>query len=139
MAEPSNPFEKPLPLVTPTTKPYWDGLNEGIVKLQYCGSCDKHIFYPRSHCPTCLTQQLDWKEISGEGTLHTFTITSQPTAPHFADEVPQMLAMVDLDVGVRMTSTLTNVEPENIKVGMRVKPFFDTLSDDVTLLRFQPA
>lgn len=50
-----------------------------------------------------------------------------------------MLVMVDLDVGVRMTSTLTNVEPENIKVGMRVKPFFDPRSEDITLLRFQPA
>lgn len=139
MAEPSNPFVKPLPLVTPTTKPYWDGLNEGVVKLQYCGVCNCYIFYPRSHCPRCLNQQLDWREVSGEGTLHTFTVTSQPTAPHFADEVPQMLAMVDLDVGVRMTSTLKNVEPENIKVGMRVKPFFDPLSEDITLLRFQPA
>ena len=134
-----NPFTKPLPQVTPTTQPYWDALKEEIVKIQYCESCGTHIFYPRSHCPSCLSPKLDWREISGKGTLHTFTVTSQPTAPHFADEVPQLLAMVDLDVGVRMTSTLKNVEPSEIKVGMSLKPYFDHMKEGITLLRFQPA
>lgn len=139
MAETSELFAKPLPLITPTTKPFWDGLREEVINLQFCSSCDRHIFYPRSHCPSCLTPEIDWQPISGEGTLHTFTITSQPTAPHFADEVPQMLAMVDLDAGIRMTSTLANVSRENIKVGMRLQPFFDHVNEVVTLLRFQPA
>ena len=139
MAEENNPFAKPLPQITPTTEPYWRGLREEVVRLQYCSCCSKHIFYPRTHCPACLSQELEWREVSGEGSLHTYTVTSQPTAPHFADEVPQLLAMVDLDVGVRMTSTLKNVEPESIKVGMRLKPFFDHQNEDITLLRFEPA
>lgn len=138
MAASQNPFPKPLPQVTPITKPYWDGLNEGFIQLQRCDRCEIYIFYPRSHCTSCLSSDMTWQRVSGEGTLHTFTITTQPTAPHFQDEVPQLLAMVDLDVGVRVTSTLTNVNQEEIKVGMRLKPHFDRVSDEITLLRFRP-
>ena len=138
MREAQNLFEKPLPVVTPITKPYWDALKDEQIRLQYCGSCKAHIFYPRSHCPSCLNPELEWQNVEGSGALHTFTITRQPTAPHFADEVPQILAMVDLDIGVRLTSTLKNVDADSIKVGMRLKPYYDHVSEEITLLRFQP-
>tara|TARA_B100000949_G_scaffold13142_1_gene9958 strand:- start:635 stop:886 length:252 start_codon:yes stop_codon:yes gene_type:complete len=81
---------------------------------------------------------LIWREVSGQGVLYTYTLARQPTAPHFADETPQQLAVVELDEGVRMTSTLVNVEPSDIVIGMRLQPYFDQVTDDVTLLRYQP-
>jgi hypothetical protein len=58
----------------------------------------------------------------------------------FEDEVPQKLAVVELDEGPRLTTTLVNVEPEGIKVGMRVKPVFDQVPGaDITMLRYEPA
>jgi len=132
-------LEKPLPLPTPVTRPFWQGLAEGRVLVQQCGDCDGWVFYPRSHCSHCLSDRLEWREVSGAGTLYTFTITRQPTSPHFADEVPQRLAVVELDEGIRMTSTLVNMRDEDIRIGMRLVPFFDRVSADVTLLRFQPA
>jgi uncharacterized OB-fold protein len=132
-------FDKPLPTPTPTSAPFWEALTQGMVKLQRCADCNKWVFYPRNRCPGCLSQALAWHEVQGEGYLYTFTIARQPTAPHFADEVPQRLAVVELDEGVRMTSTLVNVTDEQIKIGMRLRPYFDRVTDDVTLLRFQPA
>jgi uncharacterized OB-fold protein len=44
-----------------------------------------------------------------------------------------------VDEGVRVTSTLVNVEEDAIGVGMRVKPVFDKTSGGITLLRFEPA
>ena len=129
---------KPIPRPSPTTRPFWDGLNERKVQIQRCEGCDTWVFYPRTRCPSCLSDQLIWREVSGRGVLYTYTLARQPTAPHFADETPQQLAVVELDEGVRMTSTLVNVEPSDIVIGMRLRPYFDQVTDAVTLLRYQP-
>jgi uncharacterized OB-fold protein len=84
--------------------------------------------------------------VSGHGTVLTFTVARQPTARPFADEVPQILAVVELDEGVRMTTTLVDVDPDvdpdvdhgALRVGMPVVPVFDHGPDGVTLLRFRP-
>ena len=129
---------KPIPRPSPTTRPFWDGLNERKVQIQRCDGCDSWVFYPRTRCPSCLSDVLIWREVSGRGVLYTYTLARQPTAPHFADETPQQLAVVELDEGVRMTSTLVNVEPSDIVIGMRLQPYFDQVTDAVTLLRYQP-
>jgi uncharacterized OB-fold protein len=77
--------------------------------------------------------------VPGTGCLYTFTIARQPTSPHFASEVPQRLAVVELDEGVRLTTTLVNAADTDIHIGMRLRPFFDPVSDEITLLRYQPA
>ena len=129
---------KPIPRPSTTTRPFWDGLNERKVQIQRCEGCDTWVFYPRRRCPSCLSDLLIWREVSGQGVLYTYTLARQPTAPHFADETPQQLAVVELDEGVRMTSTLVNVEPTDIVIGMRLRPYFDQVTDAVTLLRYQP-
>ena len=131
-------FTQPLPTPTPTSAPFWDALKDGIVKLQKCDACGVWVFYPRSRCSSCLSDALTWHAVTGLGTLYTFTIARQPTSPHFASEVPQRLAVVELDDGIRLTTTLVNVVDDAIRIGMRLKPYFDPATDEITLLRFQP-
>ncbi len=132
-------LEKPMPLPTPVTRPYWEGLAQGRIRIQRCEDCSAWVFYPRSHCTGCLSNRLSWHEVSGDATLYTFTVTRQPTAPFFADEVPQCLAVVELAEGIRLTSTLVDVVDTDIHIGMRLKPVFDHVSETITLLRFAPA
>lgn len=135
----STGLEKPLPLPTPVTEPFWAGLREGCIRVQRCDACAGWVFYPRSHCSHCLSDALTWQTVPGRASLYTYTIARQPTSPHFADEVPQMLAVVEFEEGFRMTSTLVNVQEADIRVGMPLRPVFDTVTDSVTLLRFEPA
>lgn len=130
---------KPLPQPTPVTQPFWDGLLEQEIRIQHCRDCGAWVFYPRSHCHRCLSDQLDWRVVSGAATLYSFTITRQPTAPFFADEVPQRLAVVELAEGVRMTSTLVGIADADIHIGMALRPVFDPVSADITMLRFTAA
>ena len=129
---------KPLPQRTPTSAPFWDGLDADRVRIQRCDACDAWVHYPRTRCPQCLADRLEWHDVSGHGTVLTFTVARQPTARPFADEVPQLLAVVELDEGVRMTTTLVGVDPDAITVGMPVVPVFDHSPDGATLLRFRP-
>jgi len=133
-------MDKPLPVPTPVSRPYWDALREHKVRIQYSLSSNRWVFYPRLLAPGTLADDLEWREISGMGTLYTFTVARYPTAPPWASDVPQLLAVVELDEGPRLTSELVNVAHENIEIGARVRPVFcDIPGADVTLLKYEPA
>lgn len=128
---------KPMPVPTEISAPFWDGLRAGRLSLQRCNSCGHWIFFPRRHCDKCWSHDVEWREVSGTGTLYTYTLTRIPTLPDFADEMPQKMAVVELDEGVRINTTLVGLAEDEIAVGMRVKPVFDKVkADGTTLLRF---
>jgi uncharacterized OB-fold protein len=121
------------------SQPFWDALREERVMLQRCDECATWVYYPRVRCPHCLSDRLTWTEVDGRGTVYTFTVAVAPTAPPFADEVPQLLAVVELNEGVRVSTTLVDVDTAAIAIGMAVAPVFDHGDDGITLLRFRPA
>ena len=131
---------KPRPEPTPTSQPYWDGLRQHEIRIQYSPSSGEYVFYPRLLAPRTLADDLEWREISGLGTLYTFTVADRPTAPQWSDALPQLLAVVQWDEGPRLSTEMTNVEPGDLVVGMRVKPVFDDDAEGgVTMLRYEPA
>ncbi len=131
-------WNKPLPHPTETSRPFWDGLKEHRVRLQQCEDCGHWIFFPRAHCPACASRRLAWREVSGEGTLYTYTVARVPTLPEFTDEMPQLLAVVQLDEGPHLNTTLVGVAPEAVRIGERVRPVFDERPGEATLLRYTP-
>jgi hypothetical protein len=132
-------WNKPLPQPTPLSQPYWDGLRQHQVRVQQCGDCDHWIFFPRAHCPSCGSRNLAWQAVSGQATLYTWTAARVPTLPEFGDEMPQLLAVVELDEGPRINTTLVGVQPDMLRVGLRMRPVFDERPGSVTLLRYTVA
>lgn len=131
---------KPMPIPTPTTQPFWDALAEHRIRIQYSPSSDRWVFYPRVLAPGTLTDDLEWREISGAGSLYTFTTCHRAVSPHFAGDVPQLLAVVQWDEGPRFSTEIVNAAPEDLRVGIRVQPVFTDYPDaGVTMLRYQPA
>ncbi|QEE23408.1 acyl dehydratase [Rhodanobacter glycinis] len=129
-------WNKPLPQPTPISQPFWDGLKAHEVRIQQCEACKHWIFFPRSHCPACASRALAWRSVSGNGTLYSLTVARVPTLPEFTDEMPQLLAVVQLDEGVHINTTLVGAEPEAWKIGQRMRPVFDERPGDATLLRY---
>ena len=137
-------FERPMPVKTPTTAPFWDALAQHRIVIQYSPSSDAYVFYPRVRAPRTLADDLEWREISGMGTLYSFTVAYRPVSPHFADAVPQLLAIVEWDEGPRFSTEMVlpadRADPAELSVGMRVRPvYFDYPDHDVTMLRYEPA
>lgn len=132
--------DKPFPEPTPVTAPYWDSLREHRIHIQYSPSSEQYVFYPRVLAPGTLADDLEWREISGKGTLYTYTVAERPTAPPWADSLPQILAVVEWDEGPRLSTEMVDVDPADLKIGMRVEPVFcDHPDRDITLLRYRPA
>jgi uncharacterized OB-fold protein len=137
MDQPTPP--KPRPVPTPASAPFWDALRRERISIQRCDACGRWVHYPRRRCSHCLSERLSWHDVSGSGTVYTFTVARQPSTPVFADEVPQIITVVELDDGPRLTTTLVGADPDTVEIGMRVDPVFDHGDDGVTLLRFRLA
>ena len=84
-----------------------------------------------------MAEDLAWEPVEPAGTIHTFTVTHRPTAPLFADEMPQVLAIVELPNGVRLSTTIVTDDPGALHVGTPVVGVFDHADDRPTLLRFR--
>lgn len=128
---------KPMPVATEISAPFWEGLKARRLLIQQCGACAQWLFYPRRHCPACLAPDPAWREVSGQATLYSYTLTRIPTLPDFIDEMPQKLAVVELAEGVRINTTLVGLEEGQISVGMPLQPVFAEVDAKGTrLLRF---
>jgi uncharacterized protein len=131
-----------LPVADLETAPYWEGTRAGILLIKGCRSCGRAFFYPRNHCPHCWSTDTEWRESSGRGTVYTFTVVYQNDLPPFRDRVPYVVAIVELEEGVRMTSNIEGITPEDVRCGTAVRVAFrDEQRGDETIAIpvFRPA
>ncbi len=136
----TDPLTRPMPLPTPTSAPFWDALRRHEVWIQFSPSLDAYVFYPRVLAPGTLADDLQWRQISGAGTLVSFAVAQRPVAPQFADAVPQLLGVVQWDEGPRLATELVDVDPAALRIGMAVTPVFaDRPEADITLLHYTAA
>ena len=118
------------------SRPYWEGLTQGELRIQRCAACSRAVFYPRSICPHCFSDQLTWVVASGKGTIYSYTVAHQAFGP-FAAEVPFVVAIVELEEGVRMMTRLVETPRERVKVGAPVQVTFETVGEQFTLPYFR--
>ena len=132
-------YKKPLPRPTAASLPFWEAAKRHELQIQRCSSCGAHIFYPREVCPECLSSDLNWMKVSGKGTVYSYTIAQAPTHPAFAEDIPYVIAIVELAEGPRLTTNITGCQPEEVRVGMPVMATFDDVTPEMTLVKFRPA
>lgn len=128
-----------VPGMTELTAPYWDAAREQRLVVQECLLC-RQVWHPPLHrCPHCHAADLGWRPVSGDGTVYTYTVVRHPTHFAFADEVPYILAIVELAEGPRLVTAITGAEPGQVRQGQPVRAVFREISDTVTLPYFEPA
>ena len=118
------------------SRPYWEGLRQGELRIQRCNSCSKAVFYPRSICPHCHSDQLAWIVASGKGAIYSYTVVHQAFGP-FAADVPFVIAIVELQEGARMMSRIVDAPRERVAVGAAVRVTFENVAEDLTLAYFR--
>lgn len=133
---------RPQPLFPePNTEGFWAGAKEGELRYQQCNDCDGLVFYPREHCPTCLSDDLATRVSAGEGTVYTFSVIRQNRVPAFVEMGAYPVAYIDLDEGFRMMSTIIGVDNPltDISIGQRVRVEFEKQDEgDYPIPVFRP-
>jgi len=129
----------PRPISPELTRPFWEAAKRHELVMPRCTTCDHLFFYPRSECPRCLSNHLEWVRVSGRGRLHTYTIVYQPANAAFRDDTPYIYAVVQLDEGPRMVSNVVQCDLDAVKVDMPLEVIFDDVTPECTLVKFKPA
>jgi uncharacterized OB-fold protein len=151
------------PPVSAESGPFWEATRNGTLLVQWCTSCDRGIFYPRFFCPYCAVDgpddsaadqsdqsgqsgpsggsTLEWRTASGRAIVHAATVEHNPaaTGATFSHGEPYVVALVDLDEGVRMMTNIVGCAPEDVRPGMTVTVTWEPLSDGRQLPLFTPA
>jgi len=128
---------KPRPDMSETTRPFWEAIKENALMVQYDPGAGAHQFYPRSTSLATGRSDLEWRASSGKGIVYSYTTTLVPI-PGFEDDVPYILAMIDLEEGVRILANMINVTEDEIEIGMNVRVAFEQRAEDVTYFCFEP-
>jgi uncharacterized OB-fold protein len=131
--------KKPVPIVNQWAQPFWDAANEKRLSIQKCKDCEKHIFYPRIGCPHCFSENVEWVEASGKGTVYSFTVVESNSPSAFINDIPYVVAVVKLEEGVQMLSNVVGCDPSEVSCDMPVEVTFEKLDDEFTLPKFKPA
>lgn len=116
----SSKYLLPAPVVFPGDEPFWEAAAEGRLLVKHCPKCDRSHYYPRKHCPLCGHHETHWREVSGRGTVYSFSImgrAARPTAP----------AIIELEEGPRLSTVVVDADVHALRI------------DDPVTLRFLPA
>jgi len=135
----ARPYKKPLPRVDEESRGYWEALARHELYFQRCRDCGMARFYPRAVCPSCLSSATEWVRASGRGTVYSFTVTQQNQTAGFREELPYVLAMVELEEGPRLVTNVIGCTPGDVRIGMRVEIVFEDVTAEITLPKFRPA
>ena len=77
-----------------------------------------------------------WIEASGRGRVHSWTVAHHPFHPAFKEELPYIVAIVDLEDGVRMNAQMRGVTPGEMRIGLPVQVTFERTKEGLTLPAF---
>lgn len=102
--------------------PFWQGLAEGVVRIQRCPRCERWIWGPRWVCPECHRVEPEWVDVEPSGRIFSWTRTWQKFAPEFADHVPYITVLVELpDAGERrLLGLLLGDDKDDPHIGQEV-------------------
>ena len=120
------------------SEPYWEGTKQKKLVIQYCKATGKYQHFPRPvSIFTGRRRDIEWREVSGKGVVFSYTVAHRAT-PAFRGAEPYAVVSVTLDVGVNIVANMVNCTATELKIGMKVKPYWRPLDDGTHLMMFQP-
>jgi len=124
------------PMMNRDSQFFWDGTALGELRIQSCNACGEVRFPPGPACPDCGAFDRGHVVTSGTGTVFSYIVHRHPPVP--GKELPIVIAVIDLDEGVRMVGEVVDAVSDNgadteIEIGMALKVDFHQVDDDLTL------
>ena len=128
--------DRPLPLPDPETAFFWEATARRKLEILRCQTCKTWVHYPKPSCWNCSSMDLKPEEVSGRGTVYSYTVTHQDVPGYTA---PFAVVIVELEeqAGLRMVSNVIDVPPDDVRIGMPVEVTFQPVAEDVWLPLFK--
>lgn len=124
------------PMISQDTAFFWEGTGVGELRIQRCPECHTVRHPPGPMCPSCGGSKPDHVVAAGTGEVFSYVVHHHPAVP--GRSAPFVVALVELDEGVRMLGELLDVDPSQVRVGMPVELALTRVDDDLTLPNWRP-
>ena len=131
-----NPNGRPVPLPDDASAPFFDGARRGELMLQVCTACGAWMWPVKPRCVECWSDAVEWRRASGRASVYSFAVM-HGDFPGFVS--PYVLAMVETEEGVRFTTDLAGVSPDEVRIGMPLTVVAEQLTPAVAIPGFRPA
>jgi uncharacterized OB-fold protein len=118
-------MSKPVPTLSDMNRLFFEGCSQGELRVRYCPKCETRFRFAHLWCPNCWSQDIEYRVASGRGKVTNFSVVHQAPYPAFADAVPYVLALIELEEGVRMMSNIVACPPEAVSIGLPVRVVFE--------------
>ena len=108
--------------MTQVDNTYWEGVERGRMDLPFCAQCNQFYFYPRPFCPSCWSQDVENRPISGNGTIWSYSVVPFPPGPNegWKTRVPYIVALISLKENVRLMSNVVDCPVDRVNSGLEV-------------------
>jgi uncharacterized protein len=123
----TSPSARLAPLITHDNEGFWSAATNHRLVAQRCVDCHQLRHPPRPMCPNCHSLEHEWVELTGFGELYSYAILHHPRHPAF--QYPLIAALVDLNEGIRMVSSLVDVDPQTVVIGMPLQVAYAPAED----------
>jgi uncharacterized OB-fold protein len=130
--------KKPVPVASPESARFWQAAKEHRLLIPRCNACKQFWFPPSRLCPHCLSGDTGWETVSGCGNIYSFVVFHRVYHPAFADEVPYVVAIVELEEGPRMLTNIVGVPVDQVRCNMPVAVVFDDVTSEIAVPKFTP-
>jgi uncharacterized OB-fold protein len=124
------------PMVNRDSEFFWEGTRKGELRIQKCGACGELRHPPGPMCPACGATRPDYVVARGTGTVYSYVVHRHPPVP--GKELPVLIALVELDEGVRMVGELLGVGDDQVEIGMPVEVSLVVVDAELTLPAWRP-
>jgi uncharacterized OB-fold protein len=105
---------------------FYAGCALGELRIRRCPRCEARFHFAYEWCPQCYSLELSYERASGRGTVSHFCVCHVAPYPEFEHVTPYILALIELDEGVRMMSNVLHCGFDEIRVGLPVEVRFET-------------
>lgn len=116
------------------TRPFWEAARRHELLIQYCPDSDRYQFYPRPFDLATGSDNVEWVAARGTGVVHSLTTVHLPVSELL--EPPYVVALIELDEGVRMVANIVEGE---CAIGDRVEVTWYERDGLPPLPMFRPA
>jgi uncharacterized protein len=141
----SEQWTKPLPNIDADHQPFWEGLRQHELRVFRCQRCGA-AYWPVAYCRTCPPEpfyaNMAWEPASGRGRVFAFNVHRYAFHPGFADALPYVYALVELEEGPNFGTNIVDCDPSQVRIGMPVEVVFQDVepegAEPFTLANFRP-
>ena len=135
------PSGTPVPEPSPEDEAFWQACKEHRLLIRHCNACQRFFHPPMPSCAHCGSTDVGWQQVSGNGTVFSYTIAHHAVHKALKGFGPYNIVVVLLDDAgdVRLVSNVVDAEPGELRIGLAVTVHWEEVEGGMVLPRFRKA